>query len=127
LNISLCTNDDQKILQFKNFKLYKSYGETELNVYSRGFSVRRLFYFENITEFIKKLKIIDKTLSGTAILKQQYEQDFIEFTGEKKGHVIVEGEIFEQSEFSQKIHFSFQTDQTVLKPFITDLESCNPV
>ena len=123
MDISFHSNDNQKILQFKDFKLFESYGTTELYVFSRGFSVQNLFYFENIKEFIKELKVIDKTLSGTATLKQQYEEDFIRFTGTKKGHVIVEGEIFEHSEFSQKIHFSFQTDQTVLKPFIIDLEN----
>lgn len=36
--------------------------------------------------------------------------------------IVVEGELYEHSEFSQKIHFCFQTDQTVLTPFIADLE-----
>jgi hypothetical protein len=99
------------------------YGTAKLYVFSRGFSVQKFFYFENIEKFVYDLKGIDRTLSGTAILKQQYEQDFIKFIGAKNGHIIVEGEIFEYSGVSQNIHFSFQTDQTVLKPFIANLES----
>jgi len=84
------------------------------------------FYFDiqYFQEFLKKLRILDNTLEGEAILKQEYEDDFIRLSGQKYGHITVEGKIYEHSVFSQDIHFSFETDQTVLKHFIIDLEKC---
>jgi len=70
-----------------------------LYVYSDGFSVGQIFYFDNIEEFISDLKTINNKLQGEAILKPEYEQDYIKFIADKMGHIILEGEIFWHSEF----------------------------
>ena len=123
MDIVLQTHDKQKVLTLNNFQLSESFGQAELYVFSGGFSVDTLFYFDRsyFKAFVKNLKVIRDTLCGEAILKPKYEDDYIKFSGSKSGHVVVEGEIFWHSEFDQKLRFSFQTDQTVLAPFIADL------
>jgi hypothetical protein len=94
-----------------------------LDVVSRGFAARRPFYFEvhALANFLDGLRAMDRSLTGSAMLKPSFEDDFIEFTMAPRGRVIVRGELFELSEHSQHLQFEFETDQTVLKPLIDDL------
>ena len=58
---------------------------------------------------------------GTAIIKGQWEEDFLQIESNAMGHVLVSGEIVEHSEFDQRLKFAFQTDQTILPPLARDL------
>ena len=49
MDISLDTNDNQKVLELKNFQLSGAYGQADLYAYSNGFSVKKCFYFGKIS------------------------------------------------------------------------------
>ena len=97
-----------------------------LEVQSRGFQVRVPFYFEPqpLAAFLDQLRAMDATLKGSACLKPLFEDPFIELTMTNRGRVVVRGELFEYSEHSQHLKFEFETDQTVLRPLIDDLQGC---
>ncbi len=110
MNIELITQDENKILQLNNIKFSNDNGNADLYVFSRGFSVKQTFYFDSyyLHDFIQKLEEINKTLVGKAILKDQFEKDYISIESDKLGHVIVEGKVLENSEYQQHYIFRFQ-------------------
>jgi hypothetical protein len=65
---------------------------------------------------------MDRLLVCEATIKYRYERDFVSFRANGLGQVFVSGELSEYSELTQRLVFAFRTDQTVLKPFILDLE-----
>ncbi len=91
-----------------------------LNILSKPFSAQIDFYFEEfaLKQFYDQLLAIDLTLSGEAILKPMWEPQFIKFEIDSRGHVTIKGELYSGL---QKLTFEFKTDQTYLKPFISDL------
>jgi hypothetical protein len=127
VNIKLQTQTDNPSLELRNVAKFPNSSDFQsfLVVKSSGFMVERPFYFENsqLQVFIEDLSKIDVTLKGKAVLKPQFEDDFICLEGDGKGHVIVTGEVYEHSETSQVLKFCFITDQTFIKPFLSALKS----
>jgi hypothetical protein len=122
MNIVLQTNNESQRLELRNIrKMGQSY-QCFLVVDSRGFNATRGFYFDehHLKMFLANLNEMDAKLEGEAILGHLFEDDQISLKGFKNGHVVVSGSLAEHSEYSQKLEFCFQTDQTVLKPLIKD-------
>jgi hypothetical protein len=94
-----------------------------LAVRSGDFSCFRRFYFDDwhLAKAIDALGAMNQGIAGEAVIRGEWEQDEIKFAMNRLGHVIVSGQLFEHSELSQSLKFAFQTDQTVLGPFLSGL------
>ena len=64
---------------------------------------------------------MDAGKPGEALIKGQWEEDYIKFVLNDLGHLFVSGELHEHSDMAQSLKFEFRTDQTVLGPLIRDL------
>jgi len=75
-----------------------------------------------VGEAVPALRKMAATLSGKCIIKGQWEDDYLSLEVNDAGHVLVSGEIFEHSEFGQRLKFAFRTDQTALLPLAKELQ-----
>ena len=121
MDIVLQTNTDNPSLAFRDLERFdddSGYGTT-LVIHSGWISVEYKFVFETLPlqMFLKNLEQIDRTLIGTARLKPTYEEQFVEFEGNGRGHILVHGELADHSG-GQRVRFGFGADQTCLRPFI---------
>src|ERR1035437_2313105 len=101
--IELKTQDDSKVLrmfQVEKFPDGSGY-RCELQVVSRGFSCQIPFYFEGsfLSAAVTALHRMNESQPDEATLKGLWEEDNIQLTSDKLGHIIVEGKLFEHSEF----------------------------
>jgi len=124
--IELQTNDAAKIVRLSHVEKFRNgsgYG-CDLSVVSGGFSCRRPFFFDDVAlnEAVPALGKMATTLSGKCIIKGQWEEDYLALEVNDMGHVLVSGEIFEHSEYGQRLKFAFRTDQTVLLPLARELQ-----
>ena len=124
MDIKLRTNTEDPKLEFLKIEKYddqSGYGST-INVASNGFSAKVFFTFEewSMDEFIKQLEACDRTLSGEATLKPQWDNWFITFSLNGRGQVTVNGMLYTPE---QELKYEFTTDQTCLAPLITDFKS----
>jgi hypothetical protein len=97
-----------------------------LEVESPPFSASTPFYFDEHfwKRFLAELAALDSTLSGEAKLGQHFEEPYICLSSVGgRGHILVKGVLVENSEHSQRLEFSFVTDQSVLTPFLTGLQA----
>ncbi len=96
-----------------------------LVVQSGPFAAETRFYFDEFVlhEFLRDLRGMDRTLRGGAMLQTPLEDSFIRLDVGSTGSVTVSGRLVEYSEHAQSLEFSFGTDQTVLAPFVQDLET----
>ncbi len=80
------------------------------------------FYFDDLDEFLSQSRHLYDSLSGTAQLRHPYERNQISITATTRGHISVAGhfEFFDGE--TQRLQFSFATDQTFLPAFIRTLE-----
>ena len=80
------------------------------------------FYFDDLDEFLSQARRLYETLSGTAQLRHPYERNHLSISATSRGHVSVGGhfEFFDGE--SQRLEFSFTTDQTYLPAFIRTLD-----
>jgi hypothetical protein len=125
VDIVLQTKVENPSLVFRSFKRFddgSGYSVT-LRIRSGWIGADYDFYFEEhrLREFIQVLEEVDRTLAGTARLKPTYENQFIQFRGDGQGHVIVEGELTDHGGMEQRVRFAFRTDQTCLRPLISEL------
>ena len=123
--IELQTHDRAKVVRLVAVEKFKdgSGYRCDLHVRSRGFSCDRPFYFDDVT-LAEAVGSIQRMMSGTAghaIIKGQWETDFLRLESNEMGHVVVSGEITEHSEYQQCLVFSFRTDQTILGPLNDEL------
>ena len=81
------------------------------------------FYFNDLGGFLAGVRRLYDTLSGRAELRAAWERDHLALAATSLGHVSVSGhfEFFDGG--SQRLEFSFATDQTFLPPLIHSLES----
>lgn len=127
-SISLETHDERKVLRLLHVEKHRREPGHDyvavLSVRSGDFSCERRFWFDStyLDRAIKSLRRMDAANPGEAIIKQEYEPDFVMFKSDRSGHVTVSGEMSEHSELPQSLRFCFRTDQTVLGPLIRDLE-----
>jgi hypothetical protein len=100
-------------------------GVCNLDVQSSPFQAQIKFFFDNpsLLKFIDQLKNLENSLSGKARLGNMYEDPYIQFEGNGRGHVTVSGKLQVSGDHSQQLEFEFRTDQTALGPFIHELET----
>lgn len=124
--IELQTNDDTIVLRMTNIKKCDdgSGYRCDLFIRSGDFSCQRPFHFDDSSfpDAIEALRFKNTGAAGEAIMKGQWESDFVHFKSNELGHVFVTGELFEYSDLTQSMRFGFRTDQTVLGPLIRDFE-----
>jgi len=124
MEIVLQTNDNGQRLELRDIWRDDTIYECRIFISLDGFTVDRKFFFEWIflLDFLKNLEHMNKELSGEAILKCEYEEEFIKVSCISQGHIRVAGLIVDQSWLRQEFRFEFETDQTMLGPLIRDIE-----
>jgi hypothetical protein len=127
MNIRLRTHTVNSLLEFRDAARSSdgyAYG-ANLFVQARSFAGNLYVAFETecLEKFIKELEEMDRTLAGSATLKPHYENYSITLKLDRVGHIGVSGELPDYSEgLFQQLLFEFETDQTCLPPFISDLK-----
>lgn len=69
-----------------------------LKILSRGFGFEKTEYFDNVHDFIEQIESMNTTLTGQAIIKEDYHDHYIKFEMTKTGHIIVNGRLIEYSQ-----------------------------
>jgi hypothetical protein len=127
-DVILRTNTSDPALALRDVQRFAdgSGFRTLLVVRSRGFGAERSFHVEPgpLVLLIEALERMDRTLSGAALLKPHWEEDFLELQMGRLGRVMVRGELHESSASPQHLRFEFETDQTCLAPLVTDIRAC---
>lgn len=69
--------------------------------------------------FLKELLNVYNSLKGSAVLKEPYGSNYIEFHAKSNGHIYVKGSINNlcRNGFEQQLLFENEFDQTFLKDF----------
>ena len=119
--IKLLSND-QPLLLLEQIELFDdgSGAAGLLTINSGSFTCsKHPFYFEDFIPFCQKIPEMYKTLHGKAELRFRYEQDFLELTMDKIGHVVVKGLVGSTSE--QQLTYNFQSDQTCLVSMVSSV------
>jgi hypothetical protein len=128
MDIALSTSSPTATLEFRQLQRFGdgSGFATFLVIRSGAFAAALPFHFEpdRLSEFISALESMDRTLKGEATLKPTWEPQFLSLELDGSGHVRVFGEPVESSEHEQRLHFSFLTDQTCLRPLASRLKAC---
>jgi len=110
-----------KLYRIEKFEDGSGYS-AKVDLVSGKFScVGKTLNFHGLKEFYKTLDKGYETLSGSALLKHNYEQDNIVFKFTSSGHIIISGVFNEYSE-EQSLEFRFETDQTFLSEFLRQIE-----
>ncbi|HEY0931937.1 MAG TPA: hypothetical protein VGE27_18625 [Gemmatimonas sp.] len=124
MDIVLHTHVDDPVLALRNCRrLDATTFECELYVRSSGFICERTFWFEEpeFGTFREQLAAMDSTLMGAAELRTRHEENGFRLEVSPTGTVGVTGMLREYGAMNQILRFGFNTDQTVLAPFIQDL------
>lgn len=124
MDVTLQTNSDNPSLTLRSCHRLGSDFGCVLAICSGPFSGEVDFYFEDyaLRRFIDDLRAIDVSLRGTARLKLEFEDPYLELEGDGLGHVQVRGHLLQTGQMMQRMEFGFLTDQTCLRPFIRDLQ-----
>jgi hypothetical protein len=125
--ITLATNTADPHLEFRDLRRFSdgSGFTCQLLVRSHGFFAQRPFYFSDrsFRAALPALREMDLNLQGEARLEEDWEHDqFLLFEMHAQGHVFVSGQLVLLDGGSNRLSFSFQTDQTCLAPLIHSLE-----
>jgi len=96
-----------------------------LNLQSGAFAiVAHQYSFETLKRFAEDMAKLISSLQGSAVLRPEYEPEFIRFEGALRGHVTVSGEIRGwRSREGQALRFSFGTNQTHLPPLLKSIQA----
>ena len=75
--------------------------------------------------FIKDLSALYSKLQGNAKIQEPYGyQQYIEFSGDRTGHIVIRGELHSmRPDHRHTLQFENDVDQTYLPPFINALTS----
>lgn len=127
--ISIESPDFTLRLQLKVFESDIPYPvNTELTVFveSDGFcaSTQMDIDIKQFKAFVKDLSALYTRLQGNAKMQEPYGyQQFIEFSGDRTGHIIIRGELHSASrpDHRHALQFENDVDQTYLPPFINAL------
>ncbi len=122
--IELRTNDPSKIVRLVEIERFHDGGyRCHLTVVSGGFSCARPFYFDDaaLSAAVPCLRKMAAGAAGKCVVKGLWEDSYIQIESNDLGHVVVSGEIVENSECLQRLEFTFRTDQTILAPLSKEL------
>ena len=95
-----------------------------ISLRSSSFALEGLrFYFDRLDEFLSEARRLYDTLSGSAELGHQWERNHLSLSATTRGHIRVAGhfEFYNDGE-TQRLEFSFTSDQIFLPAFITSVE-----
>lgn len=127
MDAELFTQSETCSLLMRGIELFcdGSGGHCQLDVKSHPFQGQVVFFFDNpsLIEFADQLAELERTLLGRVRLGNVYEDPYIEFEGNGRGHVVVRGTLCVTGDHMQQLDFEFKTDQTALGPFIHQLRS----
>ena len=95
----------------------------ELELESSPFTAKYLLFVEQhvLDNFEASATVLAETLTGEAILKPDYESQFVKITAGNSGHMFVTGELITHDERGQCLRFNFRTDQTCVRQFLNGL------
>jgi hypothetical protein len=97
---------------------------SEIRVDAGGFRGRvdASILTNELVEFLKQLRILHDTLGGTAQFVTLEEQLHLLLTGDGKGHIDLVGDVADQPGIGNRLHFTFQFDQSQLGTSIREIE-----
>jgi hypothetical protein len=94
-----------------------------LTMRSGSFAViNHTFYFDDLREFRDNVQIIYRDLAGTANLRPRYEEEYLEVSAMKRGHIKVKAHMAIYGDGTNRIDMEFHLDQTFLPELISSLE-----
>lgn len=94
-----------------------------ISLRSGSFALNGLrFYFDSLEDFLSQARRLYDTLSGSADLRQQWERNHLSLSTTSRGHIRVAGHFELYDGETQRLEFSFMSDQTFLPAFITSVE-----
>jgi hypothetical protein len=96
----------------------------QVRVWVGGFrgKVDCTFITEELVAFLTQLRLLYQSLLGTAKFTTLEEQLYLRLTGDGKGHIELSGEIADQPDIGNRLHFTLHFDQTQLGVSIHELE-----
>lgn len=125
MDVVLRTNAADTGLSLRSLEIYRDGcgGGCLLDVQSGPFAAQIRFFFDMgpWNAFLQDLERLNESLSGEARLGLDFEEPFIALRGDGQGHIQVYGLLVEPRAHSQRLEFSFRTDQTALGPFLSEL------
>jgi hypothetical protein len=119
--VVLVTNDVEKELSVAELDLMEDCLQMRVSVRSRGLSCSKTMMVDNIRHAVGALEQMAVALHGEVRLGAAYEDDELVFKTNDRGQVFVRGRLVTYGEFTHKLEFEFQTDQTALAPFAREL------
>jgi hypothetical protein len=120
--MKLSSGAEDKIELTEFTKLDDEGFKCELDLISGPFTAHIEFWFDisSASEVLKYLEKIHENPRAEAKLAFRYEQPYIQFKGDGLGHIEVSGLLVDGPPF-QRLEFTFQSDQTLISEFVTDL------
>ena len=123
MDIVLRTNAADPSLELRNCHACGSDSfECALVVQSLPFRAEQGFWFDRFTleQAVVVLDTMNRTLEGSCRLNLQYEDPYVSFSGDGRGHIEVSGLLVQTGPRFQRLEWEFQTDQTSLSTLIAD-------
>jgi hypothetical protein len=94
-----------------------------LDIKSRNFSVKETLYTSTgeLYEFAEKLKTANDKIEGVVeFISYEGNLEF-SMTYDNSGHVVIKGQFSEQNEFSNELHFEFNSDQSFVSKALDEI------
>lgn len=127
MDIILATNSADPALELKGIEVFSDgsgFGCTlELRSGWVSAAYRLIIETHRAEQFLAALRELNRTLEGEAVLKPEWEPQYLRLSGDRFGRVAVAGELIEHGPYRQIVHFEFATDQTCLGPLIGAFEA----
>lgn len=124
--LELATHDPTKVVRLSRIEKFRDGSGycCDLRIASGAFACERRFFFDDValSAAVPQLRMMAAGTSRSCVIKGRWEDDFLRLESNAMGHVLVSGELYEHSEFDQKLRFAFRTDQTVLLPLAKGLQ-----
>ena len=121
----LSSSFTSEFLAFRAVERFKDDSGYRLDVELQAgpFSASYPFFVESypVKQFLASLGALQESLSGEALLKPEYEPQFILIRAGAGGHMVVSGGLFVHSDQPQSLKFQFRTDQTCVGLFLQQL------
>lgn len=120
-SVVLATNDPEKELSFAELDLMEDCLQIRVNVRTQGFACSKAMMIDDVRHAVGALEEMVTALKGEVRLGAAYEDDELVFKMNDRGQLFVRGRLVAYGEFTHKLEFEFQTDQTALAPFAREL------
>jgi hypothetical protein len=125
MTIQLQTNDQNKVLELQDYHNNSISILVSLNEgLDNSYRIKKKFWELPkvvLQNFINELENMDNKHTGKAVLRNGFEQDYLEFQTSEQGKVFITFKVSD-SVPDANIKISFITDQTVLNTLISSLK-----